>query len=124
MAMDVYCEEYGLIGKVDVYDKDKGILTERKRKVKQIYDGYVFQVYAQCFALREMGYDVNKIVIHSLCDNKNYQIPLPENNEVMLKKFKDTVTAIHEFKMEEFTQDNKDKCKNCIYESACDRGLI
>jgi hypothetical protein len=26
--------------------------------------------------------------------------------------------------MDKFVQDNVEKCKNCIYEPACDRGLI
>ena len=64
-GMDVYCEEFGIVGKIDMFDMDKGLLMERKRTVKTVYDGYVFQVYAQCLALREMGYAVKKIIIHS-----------------------------------------------------------
>ena len=123
MGLNVYCEEFGLIGKIDIYDTDKKCLTERKRAVKKIYDGYIFQVYAQCFALREMGYAVEKIVIHSLIDNKNYIIPLPENDRDMQERFKKTVSDIREFKLEEFEQTNQAKCRNCIYEPACDRGV-
>ena len=122
-AIDIYCEEYGLIGKIDMYDIEKGVLIERKRTVKRIYDGYVFQVYAQCIALREMGYEVNKIVIHSLTDNKNYNIPLPEADKCMMQKFCDTIAAMRKFSMENFRQTNPEKCINCIYEPACDRGL-
>ena len=122
-GLDVYCEEYGLIGKIDMYDAEKMTLTERKRTVKKIYDGYVYQVYAQCLALREMGYCVNKIVIHSLTDNKNYPIKLPEEDQDMFAKFKNTIQQIHEFKLEEFEQTCPEKCKNCIYEPACDRGI-
>lgn len=60
-SLDVYSEKYGLTGRVDIYDQKEGTLIERKRKIKTIYDGYVFQVYAQCVALREMGYKVNTI---------------------------------------------------------------
>lgn len=123
MGMDVYCEEYGLIGKIDVFDADKGILTERKRQVKTLYDGYIFQVYAQCLALREAGFEVKKIKIHSMVDNKNYEIPLPEEDTEMFQKFKDTIQQIHSFKLEEFEQTSIEKCRNCIYEPACDRGL-
>ena len=96
---------------------------ERKRQIRQIYDGYVFQVYAQCLALREMGYKVNKISLHSIIDNKTYKIPLPEDDEAMFQKFRDTVKAMHEFQLEDFAQNNILKCQNCIYEPACDRGL-
>lgn len=59
-GIDVYCEKYKILGKIDVFDISKGTLMERKKEVKQIYDGYVFQVYAQYFALCEMGYNVKK----------------------------------------------------------------
>lgn len=122
-GIDVYCEEFGLTGKIDIYDKEKGTLIERKRTVKKIYDGYVFQVYAQCLALREMGYIVKQITIHSITDNKNYPIDLPEQNQDMFEKFKKTIQEMHEFKMETFEQTCPEKCKNCIYEPACDRGI-
>lgn len=122
-GIDVYCEEFGLTGKIDIYDKEKSTLIERKRTVKKIYDGYVFQVYAQCLALREMGYIVKQITIHSITDNKNYSIDLPEQNQDMFEKFKKTIREMHEFKMETFEQTCPEKCKNCIYEPACDRGI-
>lgn len=122
-ATDVYCEEYGLVGKIDIFNISTGVLMERKRQIRQIYDGYVFQVYAHCLALREMGYKVNKISLHSIIDNKNYKIPLPEEHKAMFQKFRDTVKAMHEFQLEDFVQDNILKCQNCIYEPACDRGL-
>ncbi len=122
-GIDVYCEQYGLIGKIDLFDTATGTLTERKRSVKTIYDGYYFQVYAQCFSLREAGYEVNKIRIHSIVDNGNYDIPLPEEYPEMFQKFVDTIDAMHAFRLEEFVQTNPEKCKNCIYEPACDRGI-
>ncbi len=122
-GLDVYCEEYGLVGKIDMYDSERGLLMERKRTVKRIYDGYIFQVYAQCLALREMGRPVHKIVIHSITDNRNYEIALPEEDSEMFGKFCSTVKSMHEFDMNTFIQTNIEKCKNCIYEPACDRGL-
>lgn len=123
LGIDVYCEEYGLVGKIDMFDSVKGILTERKRQIKFLYDGYYFQVYAQCLALREMGYEVKKIRIHSMVDNKNYEIPLPEENLEMFQKFQQTIQQMREFRLDEFEQSCLEKCKNCIYEPACDRGL-
>lgn len=120
---DVYCEKYNLIGKIDLFDIENGVLTERKKLIKNIYDGYVFQVYAQCFALRDMGYTVNKIRLHSLDDNKNYDILLPENDPVMLSKFERLIKQMNEFDISKFVQNNPDKCSNCIYEPYCDRAL-
>ncbi len=122
-GISVYSEKYGLIGKIDMYDSSSCILKERKRTIKTIFDGYIYQVYAQCLALREMGYEVKKIILHSITDNKSYTIPLPEEDEEMLNKFERTIAEIRQFDINSFRQTNIEKCKNCIYEPACDRGL-
>jgi CRISPR-associated protein Cas4 len=123
-AMDVYSEKYNLVGKIDMYDSESKILTERKRQIKVIYDGYVFQLYAQYFALCEMGYDVKKIRFHSMVDNKNYDIKLPEEDAEMLHKFETVIEDMKQFTLDKFVQENIEKCRNCIYEPACDRGTL
>lgn len=45
-GVSVYCEKYNLVGKIDVFDEKTGILTERKKKIKTVYDGYIYQIYA------------------------------------------------------------------------------
>lgn len=122
-AMDVYSEKYNLIGKIDIYDAGTKVLTERKNRISAIYDGYVFQLYAQYFAMCEMGYEVSRLRLYSMSDNKTYPIELPEENKEMLCKFENTVKEIKEFSMNSFRQNNVEKCRNCIYEPACDRGL-
>ena len=94
-GMFVYCEQYLLVGKIDTFFADSGELIERKSKVKHIYDGYKFQLFAQFFALSEMGYTVNHLSIHSLTDNKHYSIELP-NTEVIIA-FESTLKAIRSF---------------------------
>ncbi len=123
-GIDVYSEKYKIMGKIDVFDCKSGVLTERKNKIIEVYDGYVFQVYAQYFALIEMGYDVKKIRLHSMEDNKNYNIKLPEEDIEMFKKFESIIREIREFDIEKFTQTNVKKCEKCIYEPSCDRSLI
>ena len=124
MSLDVYSEKYNLVGKIDMFDTSTGTLTERKRKIKQIYDGYVFQLYAQYFALIEMGYNVKKLQFHSISDNKNYPVSLPEDDQIMFMKFESTINKIKNFVLDDYIQDNIEKCKHCIYEPACDRGLV
>ena len=75
-SLDVYCEKYRLLGKIDIYDGKKKILRERKRQIKQVYDGYIFQLYGQYFSLIEMGYEVDKMELYSMIDNKKYPIEL------------------------------------------------
>ena len=48
-AIDVYSEKYGIIGKIDMYDESKKLLVERKKHITKIYDGYIFQLYAQYY---------------------------------------------------------------------------
>lgn len=124
MGIDVYSEEYGIAGKIDIFDTSNGVLTERKRKVKIIYDGYVFQLYGQYFCLKEMGYDIKILRIYSMADNKTYDVSRPEDDSSMFNKFLQTLNDMRGFTMDSFKQENTDKCKNCIYEPACDRGLI
>lgn len=50
-SISVYSDKYNIGGKIDVFDIDTGILTERKKKIKQIFDGYIFQLYAAIFRL-------------------------------------------------------------------------
>ena len=123
-GMSVYCEKYGIQGKIDIFDVEKGILTERKNKITKLYDGYIFQLYAQYFALIEMGYNVKKIRFHSMQDNKTYNIDLPDDNLEMKEKFENLIKEIHEFDLFQFRQTNIEKCKNCIYEPSCDRSLL
>ncbi len=120
-SLNVYCEKYRLVGKIDIYDAERQVLRERKKRIKVLYDGYYFQVYAQCLALREMGYFVRRIELYSMDDNKTYQIPLPEENNEMMRKLEKTIEDMRSFDMDSFTQPNEDKCKHCIYSPACDR---
>lgn len=122
-GIDVYCDEYGILGKIDIFDSKNGILTERKNKIKNIYDGYVFQLYAQCISLREMGYTVKKLKLYSFSDNKSYDVSLPEDDPKTFKKFVDTIQQMKNEDVSSFWPTNSDKCANCIYRQFCDRSL-
>lgn len=123
-GIEVYTEKYNIIGKIDMYNKKNKILTEKKNYISTIYDGYVFQLYAQYFALIEMGFEVDEIRLYSIKDNKVYNVDLPEKNKEMFEKFEKLVNDIRRFDMHDFTQVNKKKCEKCIYEPSCDRSLL
>ena len=122
-GIDVYCEKYNLTGKIDLFFADTGELVERKKLIKNIYDGYVFQIYAQYFAMIEMGYSVKKLCLHSLDDNRKYPIKFPEEDKVMFDKFESIIKSMASFDILRFVQTNESKCQNCIYEPFCDRTL-
>ncbi|KEJ92203.1 type V CRISPR-associated protein Cas4 [Synergistes jonesii] len=120
----LYCERYRLCGKLDTFDIDKGILTERKKKITTVYDGYIFQLYAQYFSLTEAGYAIRQIRLYSLDDNKVFQVKAPNEDTEMLARFENTIKALREFQPEGFIQTNTAKCGRCIYEPACDRSAL
>lgn len=115
-GLEVYSEKYNLIGKIDVFDSKKGFLIERKYKIKQIFVGYKFQLYAQMFCLKEMNYKVKKMFLHSLSDNKRYEIPFPNKKELL--EFEKLIKTMKEYKPK-FKKTNDNKCKNCIYKPLC-----
>ena len=122
-GMEVYCEKYDLIGKIDIYDSDKKVLRERKRKISNVYDGYIFQLYAQYFSLTEMGYAVRQLRLYSMDDNKIYNIQKPEVDAAMYQKFERLISDVQSFSIEIFRQDNPAKCSRCIYEPLCSFSL-
>ncbi len=123
-GIDVFSSKFNIQGKIDIFDVTTGKLTERKNTVLKIYDGYIFQLYAQYYGLIEMGYEVKQLVIHSMTDNKNYNIKLPEEDKIMKTKFENLIDEIKKFNIESFIQNNAEKCKKCIYEPACDRSCL
>jgi recB family exonuclease len=82
-----------------------------------------YQLYAQYFCLIEMGYEVEKLKLYSLDDNKVYEIPLPNEEEIQtfeafLQEYKRFDPRNSDFKAQ------LDKCQNCIYAELCDRSLV
>lgn len=122
-GIDVYSDKFRICGKIDLFNIEKGQLTERKKHIIEIYDGYVFQLYAQCFCLREMGYNVSEIRFYSYDDNKVFPEKLPEENKEMSSKFYDLLEKINNFDVASFLPINIKKCSNCIYRNFCDRAI-
>lgn len=91
----VYSEKYKIVGKIDIYDRKKEILIERKTKVKQVFDGYKYQLYAQYFCLLEMGETPKKLQIRSMEDNKVYDVAIPDQTEI--EKFEKIIEEIKIF---------------------------
>lgn len=117
-GIPVYSEQYGIAGKIDIYDAQTNALIERKARVKTIYDGYKYQLYAEYFCMLEMGYVVESLFIHSLEDNKRYPIDLPVGEE--LHKFENTIKEMERASVTLFpVLDNPSKCDNCIYRPLC-----
>jgi CRISPR-associated exonuclease Cas4 len=121
--LDVYSSKYNLVGKIDILDLKTNTLIERKRKINKIYDGLIFQLYGQYYSLKEMGYKIKKLKIHSMLDNKNYYIKLPKDDLLMKNRFDKLINSIINFDIQNYKVVNQEKCKNCLYSSIC-RGSI
>lgn len=122
-GLEVYSTSYQLCGKIDTFDMKKGLLTERKKKIKVIYDGYIFQLYAQYYCLLEMGYTVKSMKLYSLDDNKNYPVKLPDQDKVMRDKFMTLLQVIQQFDLNAPFTANPNKCCRCVYFHLCDHAL-
>ena len=114
----VYSEKYCILGRIDVLNLTTGLLTERKHSVTAVYDGFRFQLYGQYFALREMGYPVAEMRIHSVKDNKNYGVAIPGQSEIA--EFENTLDKLRSFSLFEKFEPNPAKCAHCIYSPLCD----
>jgi len=120
-GLAVYSEKYNLCGNIDMFFEDTGTLRERKKKIVQIYDGYILQIYAQYYCLIEMGYKVNKLELYSLDTNKIFQIPKPEEDDSMREKFERIIKEMNSYDLNAPFQPNIKKCEKCIYSSLCDK---
>ena len=120
-GLDVYSARFNLCGRIDIYVSDTKTLRERKNKIKRLYDGYVFQLYAQYFCMIEMGFEVEKLSLYFMDDNKSYKVALPERDMPMYRSFCDLIESIQNYRLMEtpFTP-NPAKCAGCIYRELCD----
>lgn len=116
----VYSDKYNLLGKIDIYNRKTGELTERKKTITTVYDGYIFQLYAQYFCLVEMGEKVKSLSLYSFSDNKKYPVKLPSEDTVMFGKFEKLIDDISEYNLSKDIEANENKCRNCIYNPICD----
>ena len=123
-AYEVYSEKYQIFGKIDLFNTKTGLLTERKKKIVRIYDGYIFQIYAHYHALREMGYTISNLQLYSLDDNKKYPILKPEENQQLQNKFETLIEKIHSFRLEAPFTPQPNKCAKCIYANLCDKNPL
>jgi len=118
-SLAIFSDKYQLVGKIDLYHIDKKSLIERKTYINKIYDGYKYQLYAQYFCMIEMWYEIDKMQIYSLKDNKSYIIQIPNQEEI--SKFEDFIKNYKEFDIcKSKISINPEKCKKCIYSELCD----
>lgn len=116
----VYSDKYMIIGKIDEYNILTKELIEYKNNINRIYDGYIYQVWAQYFCLTSMGYAVDKMSIVSISSGEEFIINKPSPFEIIT--FNELVEKVRFFRPENYINKiNKNfcKCRKCIYRELC-----
>lgn len=119
IGIDIISEKLGVFGKIDLYNLKTKSLIERKYKLVNIYIGQSYQLWAQFFCMKEMGYKVKEIIFYSYSNNKKIPVDLPNNNDLL--ELKRCINNFKDFEPVQFTIQNINKCKHCIYCNLCDK---
>lgn len=120
ISLPVFSERYGLMGKIDIYKIKEKRLIERKYQLKQIYQGHIYQLWAQMLCLIEMGYEVESLAFYETSKNKS--IPISTPSEIDLQQFKSFLQDFRTFDPSSTPFIiNPNKCRHCIYCNLCDK---
>ena len=118
-AMAVFSEKYGLVGKIDIYKISEKTLIERKLHLKRIFQGQIYQLWAQMFCLEEMGYPVDKLFFSEISTKKF--IPIKKPTEQDLSLFVSFLDSFRNYDPSKQITSIAAKCFHCIYSNLCDK---
>ncbi|MGM0479858.1 MAG: type V CRISPR-associated protein Cas4 [Bacteroidota bacterium] len=118
-AAYVVSQQLGIYGKIDQYFVEERKLVERKYSLSTIYRGYYYQIWAQCIALEEMGFEVDQLFFHSIRDNRRIEVDKPDTKAI--RELKNHIRKIARFDFESEINVNPQKCSHCIYAALCDK---
>lgn len=121
-SLSVQSVKFGLYGIIDLYFQDTGELVERKNNLKTIFIGQIYQLWAQCISMQEMGYDVRMLSFYEITTRKRTPIDLP--NEQDLLQFSDFLNRYRTIDLHSFKPLNANKCNHCIYCALCDKSTF
>lgn len=119
LALPIYSERFLLMGKIDVYRCNEKKLIERKYRLNQIYQGQIYQLWAQMFCLQEMGYIVDSIAFYEISTNK--MIPIEKPTKSQEKEFEAFIEHFVNYNPSLPISVNTNKCTHCIYCNLCDK---
>lgn len=120
LALPVYSEEYGLMGKIDLYKRKEKKLIERKYQLKQIFQGQIYQLWAQMLCLEEMGYEVESLAFYETSTNRMIPMAMPTIQDI--EEFQNFIQRFRSFDPSSTTFIiNPNKCRHCVYCNLCDK---
>lgn len=112
-GLSVFSSRLGLRGKIDMYDTQTKSLIERKYRLKHVYDGYRYQLYAQMYCLEEAGYRTDHLFLQSLSDNKRYKVDLPSPEDKAV--FEEVIARMRSFDSVSLHDHTCSHCASNIY---------
>lgn len=118
-GLSVFCNELGVMGKIDLYKVKEKRLIERKYQLKNIYQGQIYQLWAQYYCMIEMGYDVDWLEFYSVSTNTTSQVAIPSITDK--EELKDFIRQFKKYNPNQSIQVNVIKCTHCIYCNLCDK---
>lgn len=118
----VISNKLGVYGKIDTLFVKQKKLVESKYQIKILYRGYYYQLWAQYFALKEMGFEVNEILFHSIKDRQDFPVSIPDKSDE--EELRNHIRKIARFDFEAELIVNPVKCSHCIYAALCDKTQI
>lgn len=122
-SLNVLSEKYKLVGVIDLYRSKSKELVEFKTNTRVIGKEKLYQIWAQMLCMREMGYEVRKLTIHDLINDKD--IPIQEPTAQEMREFE---TLLDNYKMYDPMnspiETSANKCSHCIYSKLCDKNPI
>lgn len=118
-ALPIISEKYGLMGKIDIYKGKEQKLIERKYNLKKIFQGQIYQLWAQYLCMTEMGYPIQNLAFYEISTNKMIPIELP--TEEQLKNFEQFLESYRSYDPTASLGTNANKCRHCIYCNICDK---
>lgn len=118
-SLPIISHTYGLMGKIDIYRGREKKIIERKFQLKNIYQGQIYQLWAQYLCMIEMGYEVESLAFYEISSNKMIPIEPPAGEQ--LSQFRQFINSYRAYDPSEPLIQNKNKCIHCIYCSLCDK---
>jgi CRISPR-associated protein Cas4 len=118
-GLSVFCNEFGIAGKIDIYKRNEKLLIERKYQLNTIYQGQIYQLWGQYFCMIEMGYEIENLAFYAIVTNKTFPITVPNGENK--KELAEFIREFKEFNPETNITVNENKCTHCIYCNLCDK---
>jgi len=118
-GISVYCSELGIVGKIDIYKTKEKLLIERKHQLLKIYQGQIYQLWAQYFCMIEMGYEVEKLAFYAISTNTTFPVEIPKNAQK--EELQGFIQRFKDYDPKQEISVNTNKCTRCIYCNLCDK---